>query len=224
VLYSFKSGKDGANPNGGLVLDRKGAIYGTTFLGGGSSNCQTSFGTGCGTVFQLKPARMGGAWTENILHRFEGGTNDSARPNGSLIWDSSGSLYGTTWGGQGSDNDGAIFKLSRPNTQRKVWKEDLLHVFNGCGGQFECRPSGLIFDQLGHLYGLTGLILQIRPPEYKAARWTLSLVYKFKGSPDGYDPVGMTFDKAGSMYGTTLYGGIGQACQGGCGTVFEVSH
>ena len=27
VLYSFKSGKDGANPNGGLIFDSKGAIW-----------------------------------------------------------------------------------------------------------------------------------------------------------------------------------------------------
>jgi hypothetical protein len=42
VLHGFKSGKDGANPNGGLVFDSKGAIYGTTFIGG--YNCPHNSG------------------------------------------------------------------------------------------------------------------------------------------------------------------------------------
>jgi hypothetical protein len=41
VLHGFKGGTDGANPNGGLVFNRKGAIYGMWFSGGGS-NCKTT--------------------------------------------------------------------------------------------------------------------------------------------------------------------------------------
>jgi hypothetical protein len=61
VLYSFKDIKvgkqigDGANPNGGLTFDSKGAIYGTTRWGGDSANnCTGGSGyAGCGTVFEL---------------------------------------------------------------------------------------------------------------------------------------------------------------------------
>jgi hypothetical protein len=96
VLHGFKGGKDGANPNGGLVLDNTGVIYGTT-VWGGSTDCQ---GPGCGTAFELKPpTKTGGAWTENILHRFTDGY-DGAGPNGGLIFDAKGSLYGAAGGGE----------------------------------------------------------------------------------------------------------------------------
>ena len=63
VLHAFASGTDGANPNGGLVLDRKGSVYGTTFGGGNESReCGSE---GCGTVFELKPpTKKSGAWAE----------------------------------------------------------------------------------------------------------------------------------------------------------------
>ena len=52
---------------------------------------------------------------------------------------------------------------------------------------------------------------------------TENTVYNFgvKGGP--YDPYsGVVLDKSGNLYSTTEWGGTGQACQGGCGTVFEV--
>jgi hypothetical protein len=45
---------DGANPNGGLVLDSEGSIYGTTYTDG--FQCPHDSGQGCGTVFKLAPA------------------------------------------------------------------------------------------------------------------------------------------------------------------------
>src|SRR5207245_9213384 len=36
VLYHFKGGADGGYPYAGLVLDKKGNLYGTTYLGGTS--------------------------------------------------------------------------------------------------------------------------------------------------------------------------------------------
>jgi len=49
VLHIFKGGKDGANPEAGLVIDTEGNLYGTT-VGGGTA-CAGS--GGCGTVFKL---------------------------------------------------------------------------------------------------------------------------------------------------------------------------
>src|SRR5579862_2834105 len=46
ILYSFTGGNDGAQPIGGVTLDAKGNVYGTTTAGGGSQNC----GSGCGVV------------------------------------------------------------------------------------------------------------------------------------------------------------------------------
>jgi len=110
VLYSFKSGKDGANPNGGLVFDNKGAIFGTTFYGGGTT-CKADAGTGCGTAFELRPpTKTGGHWTEKILHSFVNYRTDGAGPNGGLVFDSKGRLYGTTTGG-GVPRTGSFFGL-----------------------------------------------------------------------------------------------------------------
>jgi uncharacterized repeat protein (TIGR03803 family) len=49
VLHAFQ-GPDGANPQAGLVADKKGSLYGTTQTGG---SCAAS-STGCGVVFELK--------------------------------------------------------------------------------------------------------------------------------------------------------------------------
>ena len=65
VLYSFKGGRsgrrfgDGANPNGGLILDTTGAVYGTTFHGGNEfGGCNGGVGgSGCGTVFSSSRRR-----------------------------------------------------------------------------------------------------------------------------------------------------------------------
>src|SRR5580658_227939 len=97
VLYSFKSGTDGANPNGGLVLDSKGAIYGTTYAGG-NQNCKYDASVGCGTAFKLKSPKKGVDWMEEHLHVFTGG-DDGGGPNGELIFDTKGSVYGTAGGG-----------------------------------------------------------------------------------------------------------------------------
>ena len=57
ILYTFKGGADGSNPAASLLLDRSGALYGTTTYGGGAS-CGAG-GQGCGTAFKLSPTRSG---------------------------------------------------------------------------------------------------------------------------------------------------------------------
>jgi len=65
--------------------------------------------------------------------------------------------------------------------------------------------------------------VRLKPPKQKGGSWTLDVLYEFMGSPDGRDPLDLIFGARGALYGTTLFGGTGQSCQGGCGTVFEVS-
>jgi uncharacterized repeat protein (TIGR03803 family) len=228
VLHSFagiaagKQNGDGAVPNGGLVLDSKGAVYGTTFNGG--YNCPHNSNQGCGTAFQLtRPTKRGGAWNEKVVHRFTGG-NDGAGPSGGLVLDLKGRVYGTTSGG-GSSIDGVVFRLApRKNGQ---WVEVVLYAFKG-GSDGDGPGCCLVFDPAGNLYGTAfgglpgrGTVFRLRGGNQE---WVFSLLHAFTGPPDGsYPESGLILGKSGEIYSTAQGGGTGQACQGGCGTVFEVS-
>jgi hypothetical protein len=227
VLHSFagivkgQQSGDGSNPAGGLLLDSKGAIYGATSIGG--YNCPQYQGAGCGTAFKLTPpAKKRGEWTENILHRFTYG-NDGASPNGGLVFDAEGSFYGTAQGG-GSRRWGVIFRLKVRNGR---WTEEVLYTFTS-NTDGTNPTAGLTFDSSGNLYGtalsgayLRGVLFRLSPEA--RGGWTFSDVYTFTGAPDAaYPEARLVFDKGGNLYSTTTGGGTG-GCQGGCGTVFEVS-
>ena len=216
VLHSFAGGTDGAEPNGGLVLDGAGAVYGTTAWGGGAS-CQ---GSGCGTAFEVEPtAKMGRAWTEKILHRFTG-EDDGEGPNGGLILDAKGALYGTTINGGPGNGRGTVFRLSSLSGHSQSWTETFIRVFNSCNGSAPCEPSaGVIFDSAGNLYGTaTDFLFRMRPPVRKGGSWNLAVLYRFKGSPDGSAPSQLIFGSAGVIYGPTAGGGTS-----GNGTVFRAA-
>ncbi len=224
VLHAFAGGKDGAGPNGGLLLDKHGVIYGTSSSGGNQGCSQKYVSVGCGTAFELKPPmKMGGDWPEQILHRFTGG-DDGSTPNGSLIFDGKRVLYGTAGGG-GTGEVGVVFVLK---TRAGSWTEEVIHNFVGDAngrnpnGGLTTNPAGDLFgtaldgaDYRGVLFSLTSK---------GAGSWVYSNIYDFAGPPDGSYPQGsLVFDQSGNLYSTTTGGGSGQACQGGCGTIFEAS-
>ena len=99
TLYSFKNNyKDGSGPYGGIVLDAVGNIYGCTVVGG-------TFGDG--TVFEV--AARG--WPrEKVLWNFN--SRDGDVPQGNLILDSAGHLYGTASGG-GTGIGGVVFEVTQ---------------------------------------------------------------------------------------------------------------
>jgi uncharacterized repeat protein (TIGR03803 family) len=100
---------DGTNPIGGLILDSRGNLFGTT-VNGGNFECQFTTNPGCGTVFQLAPNGSGG-WAESKLHNFGIVSSDGNQPFSGLILDSTGNLYGTTEYGGGND-DGTVFEVT----------------------------------------------------------------------------------------------------------------
>ena len=102
TLASF-NGTDGLSPNGGLVMDSSGNLYGTTAFG--DIGYTGAIATGDGSVFEI--AQGSGAIT--TLESFNG-TNGWA-PLSGLIVDSSGNLYGTTTTG-GANGDGTVFELT----------------------------------------------------------------------------------------------------------------
>jgi uncharacterized repeat protein (TIGR03803 family) len=139
VLYSFAGGADGFWPYAGLTMDKKGNLYGTTWVGGGSG-CG---GLGCGTVFKLAPDG-----TETVLHSFS--ALDGAGPHAGVILDAKGNLYGTTSYG-GSDctgpGCGVVFKLAPDGT------ETVLHRFDYSDGAYPY--GGVVLSKKGSLYGTT---------------------------------------------------------------------
>jgi hypothetical protein len=226
VLHGFKGGRDGANPNGGLVLDNQGNVYGTTYFGG-SEGEHCGAGGGCGMVFALQPpTTKGGAWTEKVLHRFNG--VDGANSDAGVVFDSDGNLFGTTYFGP-PNGFGLVFELRKPSGKVSTWTETVLHPFsNGNDGAYPI--AGLTFDASGNAYGTAlgggthgGVVFRLKPAQ-RGNYWPLTVLYNFKGSSDGDHPTAdLVFDRKGNLYSTTEWGGAAQSCQGGCGTVFEVS-
>ena len=141
TLYSFKDQPDGALPYGGVVSDKAGNLYGTTYYAGTHD---------MGTVYKL--AHGHGAWTETVLYNFKGGS-DGSSPISTLVADSSGNFYGTTSaGGATSCSCGVIFKMA-PGTSGK-WIESVEFSFPG-SPQLGTAYNGIVRDSAGNFYGAT---------------------------------------------------------------------
>lgn len=223
LLHGFRGGaNDGYNPgSGALMLDAKGNLYGTTLLGG-SGGCDG----GCGTVFKITPAGK-----FSLLYSFGSTSGDGAYPDGALIHDNAGNLYGTTYGGgtSGSACDGygcgTVFKLDTRG------HETVLYSFSG-GADGATPYSALVEDSAGNLYGTThlggaynwGTVFKVD------SLGNETVVHNFDGdADDGGDAfAGLTMDAAGNLYGTTQGGGIFNShcipgVEIGCGTVFKIT-
>jgi len=135
ALYTFSGGADGAQPEGGVIGDGQGNLYGTA-SGGGSG----TFGNGCGVIFEYNIAS--GHLT--VLHTFTG--PDGAVPMAGLFRDAQGNLYGTTLlGGLGY---GTVFKLGTTGTLTTI------HSFTG-GADGASPNAGVIVDAAGNIWGTT---------------------------------------------------------------------
>ena len=215
VLYNFAGGPDGDFPVAGLAMDSSGALYGTTYYGGGSGTCNI----GCGTVFELAPS--GNGWTESVLHAFGNGTDGQFPGYGPLVVASSGALYGTT--GSGGANDwGLVYELTPSGGK---WKEKILHNFGGAGDGAG-PDSGLLKGQSGAMFGTTelggadggGTVYALTKAN---GGWTEDVVTNFPNfTGDGFYPhAGVILDKKSEMlFGTTSQGGTD-----GWGTVYQVA-
>jgi hypothetical protein len=230
ILYSFQGGNDGYLPNGDLVFDSAGNLYGATEFGGGKgTTCDPGYYQYCGTVFELSPPKQkGGAWTEQVLHSFANGT-DGANPDGGLIFDKKGAIYGTTVAGgnqscraAGSVGCGTVFKLT-PSKTGGVWAEKLLYRFDGHDG---ANPlGGVISDTKGALYGTAqggsnnegdGVAFRLRVVD--GVRWKETVLHVFsRNDSGGADPMaGLVLDAHGHLYGTASWSHISS------GDVFEM--
>jgi hypothetical protein len=230
VLHSFCSRTncgDGSNPAGALAMDQAGNFFGTT-LGGG--------GRGDGTAFELVRQADGHLKFKPIFH-FCSACQFGSRPNGALIIDTQGNLYGTA--------NNLVFELS-PVDGQKRWSEKILYRF--CSQQrctdgdtpvggltYAGASSGAPYDGVSPLYGVTnlggandeGVVFNLSANN---GQWTESVLYSFCSAGgkclDGAQPAaGLIMDAEGNIFGTTASGGGNDPQKGGqgAGVVFELS-
>ncbi len=109
--YSNPADVGGFRLNAPVTVDAAGNVYGATMTGGLSN---------AGTAFVLRP-RPGasGKWNLKTLFDFStvggaapGSNATGALPNGGLVFDSAGYIYGTTSEG-GRDGGGVVFRLKQ---------------------------------------------------------------------------------------------------------------
>jgi hypothetical protein len=216
LAYSFPqatadSMASGCSPQGNLVADSEGNLYGTT------EYC----GVGAGVVFELtRPVPPSTEWTETVLYTFTGGISssvDGRNPETGVIFDAAGNLYGTAMGG--TTGFGVVFELSPPETVGGPWTESILYNFQG-GLTDGANPSGgVIFDSAGNLYGVTaaggsgeqeydfdstGVAYKLAPPATPGAPWTETVLHHFLARQGVVHPVGaLVFDAKGNLYGAS---------------------
>jgi len=228
-LYSFTGATgDAYSPQSGFVAGPGPVLYGQS-VGGGASNL--------GTVYQLTPpAVQGGAWTENVLYSFQGGTDGSV-PVGPLVRSSTGVLYGTTsTGGSPScfqhlpqPGCGTVFQLTPPAGSGGTWTETVLYSFtDGTDGGYP--SAGVVLGANGVLYGTTtfggtgsceescGTVFQLTPPALAGGTWTETVLYSFPVGSAGSSADAIVIPgPAGALYGVAGGGAYGE------GQVFELT-
>lgn len=226
VIHSFAGIDDGADSNGGLVMNAEGVLYGTTYQGGTYDQ---------GTVFSLVPQKSSpGVWSERVLFSFGtgGSTSSGIFPVGSVLPGAGGVLYGTASYG-GAHGGGLVYALVPPTRAGAAWTQNVLYDFSSYGSGDGYSPqAGLIADAQGDLYGTTvsggmiagqsttnGTVFELTPAA--GGGYTERVIYSFAGSAagDGSFPQGpLLLGKDGVLYGTTAQGGTA-----GTGTVFKLT-
>src|SRR3984957_1155288 len=153
VLHTFTGG-DGATPYSGLAWDTSGNLFGTTYVGG----CDNRYicGDGQGIVFQMVPVPAGG-YKYTPIHKFTGGVGGSG-PIGTLAFDASGALWGTSVFGGPQANGvfsgwGIVFRLAQ--TSKGGWVKTTVYNFDSNLGDGFWPNSGVVLGPDGVFYGTT---------------------------------------------------------------------
>jgi uncharacterized repeat protein (TIGR03803 family) len=218
TLYVFQggqeSGVDGANPEARMVFAADGALYGTTYDGGGHQCNDIS----CGTVFKLSPPATACKsalcpWDETVVYRFLGNPHAGNPNGGPLVFDQQGNLYGAAnWGPTGY---GTVYELTPDGGS---WSET--DIFSP-----DYSSSGLVVDNAGNLYGTNGDQFEggggVYQLVHSGAGWHANQLFGITDYlTQGADTWGgVILDSAGNIYASTTTEG-----PNGGGTVFELSH
>lgn len=228
-LYEFcRVGcKSGSMPNGNLVVDVNGNLFGTTPYGERVNGLYFS-----GVVFELMPNAARTQWTYKVLHRFCHDANcaDGKQPMAGLtyagaasgaLYDGHSPLYGTTEQG-GAFNGGVVYEMM---SQGGTFHEKVIHDFGAVPNDGALSFAPLIVDANGNLFGTTsgggahydtsnghgGTVFELSPGPH--GQWTQNILYSFNALPDGADgdgpQGGLAMGLDGALYGTTTNGGTG---------------
>lgn len=204
---------DGANPQGKLLVDADGNLFGTTFAGGDANR---------GTAFKL--FGKDGKWKFSRIYSFCSvqGCTDGALPDTGLTQTADGTLLGTTTIGGGTQNQGVVFALQ---PAKNGYEEKVLHTF--CA-EPDCRDgmnpgAGVTVSNTGRIFGTTR----------NGGKFSKGAVYELVGSQltvlhsfckqgdfcyDGAAPLAEVVEAAdGSLLGTSWAGG-----GAGGGSVFRL--
>lgn len=157
-------------------------------------------------ILLLGMSHVAAAQTESVLYSFDSNGIDGFEPYAGVAVDSNGNVYGTTCGGGGPSDRGAVFEVS------PTGDETLLYDFTWLSGADPCFGETVILDQAGNIYGTTsvggtngvGTVFKL------AQNGEETMLHSFaQNGIDGYSPTsGVAVDSVGNLYGTTNYGGV----------------
>jgi uncharacterized repeat protein (TIGR03803 family) len=215
---TYRGAQSGAPYNG------RSPLYGTTIYGGENN------GGFAGVVYALSPRRTGKKWREKIVWQFCSQANcaDGSQPHNGLVTDSSGNLYGVTFGGGNGNSGGVAFELS---PQSGSWNETVLYDFcsaancaDGANPQSPLlpTPTGFVGTASGGGSGANyaGTLFSLVP---NGANSQYTVLYNFctqANCTDGESPMGrLAIDASGDLFGTTVDGGDPSSSRG---TIFEL--
>jgi uncharacterized repeat protein (TIGR03803 family) len=205
ILYSFDGGTaDGGEPDGQLINDEKGNLYGMLAFGCAYNQ---------GGVFKL--TKHNGTYSLSLLHSFNG--NDGTSPDFNQLILKNHILYGVTSDGQGTGGQGSIFSMGTDGSNFTT-----LYKFSG-GNDGGVPYGGLLMDTSGNLYGTTnqgGTVLTCADgcgTVFKYSKGTLTTLVNFNLNNGARPYAGLNMDSHGNLWGTATYGG-----SYGYGVVFEL--
>ena len=179
TLVTF-NGRNGSEPVGGLVMDSDGNLFGTTSKGGAENE---------GEVFEIyRKTRL-----LKVLVSFDGVWGGN--PQGDLLLDRAGNLYGTTYGAS-HQMDGSVFKIAKGTDKMTV----LATVDSTRSGPL----GGLVMDHSGNLYGTTGGMWRgDNGTIFEVTKGgTFQTLAAFNGVNGSSPETGMVMDAAGNLFGT----------------------
>ena len=187
TIASF-NGADGNSPYAAMTLDGSRDLFGTT--DGGGAN-------GYGTVFEI----ASGSSVITTIASFNGPNGQN--PYGAVVFDASGNLFGTTYGG-GAAGYGEVFEIASGSTA--------ITVVVPCNRTNGASPQGaLTLDQSDDLYGTSvtgganncGTVFEIARGSN-----TITTLASFNITINGRFPAGtLAIDRKGDLYGT-IQGGV----------------